>query len=144
MKPTYSRAPTGKRRAEPIPPPSDRSRWAYFMNGLNPDIDDAPEIDRITKAFGRSHPGWLIATNPAREVTGAAFRDLRHYVLGLSRTHVATYLRVGPRTVAGWETNASAVPFAAFEALRLLSESAPFRLSLRHGRGGSSTAKPAL
>ncbi|AYH42716.1 hypothetical protein [Azoarcus sp. DN11] len=99
------------------------------MNGMNPDIDDAAGVDRITQVFGRKHPAWLIASNPAREATGAGFRFLREHVVGLTRAQAATYLRVSARTVAAWETDAVAVPFAAVETLRLLSESAAFRLS---------------
>lgn len=129
MKRTSKPASANKQRAKPIQPVGERSRWAYFMNGLNPDIDDADVVDRITQAFGRKHPAWLIASNPARKVTGTGFRHFREYGISLTRDQVATYLRVSVRTVAAWETDATAVPFAAFEALRLLSESAAFRLS---------------
>lgn len=121
----------GKPQGGAMPPPSDKTRWAYHMNGINPDCDDAGAVDRITAAFGRQHPAWLIASNPARKITGTAFRTLRHDVLRLTREEAAAYLRVSTRTVAAWETDASPVPFSAVETFRLLAESTAFRLSHR-------------
>lgn len=126
--PKNSPARLGAALAQALPP-SDRSRWAYCMAGRNPDIDDAEAVARISKAFGRKHPAWIIASNPARKVTGEAFRTLRESVLRLTRLQAATYLRVSARAVGTWESGKAPVPFAAFEALRLLSESREFRLS---------------
>ena len=124
---------SGTRKGMPkggaMPPPSEKSRWAYYMNGIHPDSDDAEAVDRMTAAFGQQHPAWLIASNPARQVTGTAFRSLRQDVLRLTREEAAAYLRVSARTVAAWETGASPAPFAAVETFRLLSESTAFRLS---------------
>lgn len=109
--------------------PSERTRWSYFMNGMQPDSDDLSAVTEACEAFGGAHPAWFIASRPGREVTGAHFRQQREFALGLSRRQVAVYLRVSPRTVADWENDATKVPFAAFEALRLLGQTDEFRLS---------------
>ncbi|MBT0962053.1 hypothetical protein [Denitromonas iodatirespirans] len=126
------KTPPKREQSRPL---SERSRWAYFMHGMNPDDTDAAAVARIGAAFGPEHPAWIVASRPGQEATSGRFRHMRKYVLQLTRQQAAVYLRVSPRTIAAWETDASAVPFSAYEALRLLSESPEFRLSHRRWDG---------
>ena len=49
--------------------------------------------------------------------------------MGITVTQCAAYLRVSPMMISRWESGSSAVPFSAFETLRLQYYSAAQRLS---------------
>lgn len=57
------------------------------------------------------------------------FYDLRRNVLVLNRKQAARLLRVGVTSVLNWETGVHPVPFYAYLALLLVSESQHFRLA---------------
>lgn len=56
---------------------------------------------------------------------------LRRHVLRLTVAQCAAYLRISEATIQSWEEGRESVNFAAFEALRLLSNSPEFRISHR-------------
>lgn len=110
----------GKRKAAKFP--SDETRWAYWMQAIE------PKNEAINRAFPGYHPGWVQRSQRAT-VNADGFVFLRMYLLNLNQEKTAAYLRVSVRQVRAWESGAEPVPFMAFELLRLVYESAAFRLS---------------
>lgn len=111
-----------KRKARSAAYPSEKTRWAYWMQAIE------PKNDAINKAFPGYHPGWVQRSQRAT-VSAENFVYLRMYLLNLSQKKTAAYLRVSEKQVRGWESGAEPVPFMAFELLRLVYESAAYRLS---------------
>ncbi len=110
---------TKKRNSHNLP--SKNTRWAYFMQAIE------PKSEAINKAFPDYHPQW-VQMSQCLIVAPANFVSLR-MALGMSRTQCAAYLRVDCRTIRRWENGEMAISFAAFELLRLISESVQFRMS---------------
>lgn len=113
---------------------SERTRWAYCMQGAEAQEIDQGALNWLTTVFGDHHPQWLIASRPWREVTGEQFKALR-LILSMTRKQCAAYLRLDPKTIERWETGKQRILFPAFEALRLLSETVHARLSHRQWDG---------
>lgn len=101
--------------------PSDKTRWAYFMQAIEPNSEE------INKAFPDYHPQWLQLSQQLT-IGPENFKGLRRS-LGLSVTQCAAYLRADKSTLHKWEKGVSPVPFAEFELLRLVLESVRFKMS---------------
>ncbi len=101
---------------------SDKTRWAYWMQAIE------PRDKAIEEAFPDYHPLW-IQESQRMSVSPKSFHHLRRHCLGLTRVKVAAYLRVSERTVQRWENGDGDIPFSAFEVLRLVFESTAYRLS---------------
>jgi transcriptional regulator with XRE-family HTH domain len=90
---------------------------------------------RSRKRVNRTPPhdayvaAWSQPYMQIRQADGEEFFQLRRHVLQLSRADVARLLRVAKNTVWDWETGRTRLPFCAFFALRLISESLRFRLA---------------
>jgi hypothetical protein len=113
---------TKKHKPKATSCPSEKSRWAYWMQAIE------PTSKTIDSAFPGYHPLW-VQHSQRIAITPASFTYMRRDLLGLSQVKTAAYLRVSTRTVCAWEAGREAVPFMAFELLRLVYESAAFRLS---------------
>jgi DNA-binding transcriptional regulator YiaG len=106
-----------KRRSQP----SQKTRWAYWMQAIE------PTSKAINEAFPDYHPQW-VQMSQKLTIAPANFVALRE-ILGLNRAQCAAYLRVDCRTIRRWENGEMPVSFAAFELLRMISESVSFRMS---------------
>jgi DNA-binding transcriptional regulator YiaG len=102
--------------------PSEKSRWAYWMQAIEPDHP------AINAAFPEYHPLW-IQHSQRLQVTGEQFQFFRKHLLAITQKQSAAYLRVKLHLVQAWEQGREPVPFMAFEILRLVFESATFKLS---------------
>ncbi|KAF0102938.1 MAG: hypothetical protein FD187_1775 [bacterium] len=102
--------------------PSDKTRWAYWMQAIE------PTNPAIEEAFPGYHPLW-VQESQRIHVTPKSFHHLRRSCLNVTRSKVAAYLRVSVRTVQRWENGDAPIPFMAFEVLRLVFESTAHRLS---------------
>jgi FtsZ-binding cell division protein ZapB len=103
------------------PAPSEKTRWAYFMQAIE------PKDEAINHAFPGYHPQW-VAQSQAITIAGKNFHWMRHG-MGLTVEQCAAYLRVNPSAVRSWETDAVPVPFTAFELLRVISNTTFCKLS---------------
>ncbi len=113
---------TGQKKRKNIPPaPSNKTRWAYYMQAIE------PKDEAINRAFPGYHPQW-VAMSQAMNITGENFRWMR-LNLGLAIKQCGAYLRVAPSTVRRWEAGTAPVPFTAFELLRLITSSAFSKLT---------------
>lgn len=108
---------------------TERSKWACWMNGADPEWMHTDDARQFAAAFPKGLPQWLIRSDPWRKITGVQFKTLRRVVLGLSTAQCAAYLGVCSSSITRWESDSSPVPVAAFEALRLQSETMFSRLS---------------
>ena len=106
---------------EPTGYPSEKSRWAYMMQAVE------PESHAINKAFPGHHPQW-VCRSQMRAITPENFTYIR-IVMRMTTEQCAAYLRVSTSTILSWEAGRSPVPFMAFELLRVVSESTSFKLS---------------
>jgi DNA-binding transcriptional regulator YiaG len=61
--------------------------------------------------------------------TAEAFHHVRRHVLNLNRKQTARLLRVSVSSLINWETGVHPVPFPAYVALLLISESQHYRLA---------------
>lgn len=113
---------SSKKSKRRIDGPSNKTRWAYWMQAIEP--TDAA----INRVFPEYHPLWV---QHSRRLTVASenFKHLRKYCLNLTLAQAATYLRVSVRDVRGWENGQQPVPFMAFDLLRIVYESVSYRLS---------------
>lgn len=102
--------------------PSVQTRWAYWMQAIE------PTSEAINKAFPKYHPQWVIQSQ-RMTIAPENFRYLRKFMLCLSVDQCAAYLRVSRYNIGKWEAGVRPIPFMAFELLRLVYESAQFRLS---------------
>ena len=119
---------TRKHKPKATSCPSDKTRWAYWMQAIE------PTSKAIDQAFPGYHPLW-VQHSQRMTIAPANFLHLRRDMLGLSQTKTAAYLRVSTKTVSAWETGREAIPFMAFELMRLVYESATYRLSHSHWDG---------
>jgi transcriptional regulator with XRE-family HTH domain len=108
--------------------PNQKTLWSYYMQAIEP---VSREID---KAFPEYHPMWIINSQTAM-ISGKKFYHLREYVMKITQEQCAAYLRVKPCLINAWENEKKPVPFMAFELLRLVYETANFRLSHRDWAG---------
>lgn len=123
---TRKKSPTARKK--PNPYPNNTTLWSYFMQAIEPSSTE------INQAFPEYHPMWLIQSQ-RKSVSAEYFKFMRERMLNMTRKECAAYLRVTIRTVQGWEIGRDAVPFMAFELLRLVSESVHFRLSNKDWQG---------
>lgn len=114
---------------------SKRSDWAACMNGADPEWLQTRQAIGIAQVFDGHFPSWYVESEPWRPVTGERFKFHRTNYLGLTADQCAAYLRVHRSTIGRWENGSDEVPYAAFEALRLLSHTAAQRLSHKHWDG---------
>lgn len=133
--PKHSSDKNSRKRVKPLPSLTRRSEWACWMNGADPEWMGTSEAQRYARAFPGGMPQWLVQSEPWRPVTGARFRSLRRDVLDVNVAQCATYLGTSQAEVKRWEDGKALVPVAAFEALRLQSETVFARLSHRQWDG---------
>lgn len=101
--------------------PGDKTRWAYFMQAIE------PKSEEINNFFPDYHPQWVRMSQMM--TIGAANFMLLRLTLGMSAEQCAAYLRVSTKTICKWESDRGSIPFAAFELMRVVLESATFKLS---------------
>jgi len=101
---------------------TEKTRWAYYMQAIE------PRDPKINEAFPDYHPMWIIQSQDM-QVTGAKFKYMRDTILGMSIDQCAAYLRLDRVTIYRYEGDRARIPFSAFELLRVLFESAQFRMS---------------
>lgn len=99
-----------------------QTAWAYWMQAIEP---KSPEL---MKAFPGYHPLW-VQHSQKMNVGAKNFEHLRRNCLLISQEQAAAYLRTSIEDVQAWESGRLPVPFMAFELLRLVLESSPYRLS---------------
>lgn len=107
--------------------PSDKTRWAYWMQAIEPTSEE------INEAFPGYHPQW-VRLSQLRQVTGQNFKGMRD-ILQITPEQCAAYLRVSPGTVRRWENGHASVPFTAFELLRMVTKSVHARVSHKNWDG---------
>jgi len=117
-----------KKVKKPTLHPNKTTLWSYFMQAIEPSSPD------LNAAFPEYHPMWVIQSQ-RKTVSAVQFRLMREHLLKMTRKQCAAYLRVTIRIVQGWEIGKDAVPFMAFEILRLVSESENFKLSSKSWQG---------
>ncbi len=110
---------TSKKNLHPYP--SNKTSWAYYMQAIE------PKSETINNAFPSYHPQWLQMSQMM--TIGAENFMLLRLMLGMSLKQCAAYLRVDQKTISRWEHGNCPVPFAEFELLRLILESAKFKTS---------------
>ena len=93
-----------------------------------------PSSTEINECFPEYHPMWVIQSQK-KSVSSEYFRFMREQWLCMTRKQCAAYLRATVLEIQKWETNKVTVPFMAFELLRLVYESANFRLSNKDWQG---------
>ncbi len=108
--------------------PNKETQWSYFMQAIEPNSAE------INIAFPGYHPMWVIQSQ-RKSVSAEYFRFMREKLLDMTRKQCAAYLRVSMRLIQKWETNEEPIPFMAFELLRVVFESAHFRLSNKDWQG---------
>jgi len=95
--------------------PSNKTQWAYWMQAIE------PRSEKLNEAFPDFHPQWVQMSQQV-DISPEAFVFIRK-ALGMNLEQCAAYLRVSARTIRRWESGATAVPFTAFETMRLVLES---------------------
>jgi DNA-binding transcriptional regulator YiaG len=108
--------------------PNKETQWSYFMQAIEPNSIE------INVAFPEYHPMWVIQSQK-KSVSADYFRFMREKLLSMTIKQCAAYLRVSMSLVKKWEGNQESIPFMAFELLRVVFESANFRLSHKDWRG---------
>jgi transcriptional regulator with XRE-family HTH domain len=108
--------------------PNKATQWSYFMQAIEP---NSPEINT---AFPEYHPMWVVQSQK-KSVSAEYFRFMRELLLNMTHEQCAAYLRVTISHIASWENGKVEVPFMAFELLRVVYESANFRLSNKDWKG---------
>ena len=101
--------------------PSNKTQWAYWMQAIE------PTSEAINKAFPDYHPQWVQLSQRCT-ISPESFISMRE-MLHMNREQCAAYLRVDRTCISKWEIGKTAVPFAAFELLRIIHESVHFKLS---------------
>lgn len=108
---------------------SQRSEWSHWMQGADPEWFHSDAAKALGQTFGDKHPLWLIQSEPWRLVGPERFNAMRKLIMQLTIDQCAAYLRVHRSTVSRWEAGEAEVPFAAYEALRLQSETNMYKMS---------------
>jgi hypothetical protein len=111
-----------KHKPRAVPCPSNKTRWSYWMQAIE------PASKAIDRAFPGYHPLW-VQRSQRIDITAGSLIYMRQILLCLSQVKTAAYLRVSVKTLSAWESGLEAIPFMAFELLRLVYESTAFRLS---------------
>ena len=104
------------------------TQWAYLMQSIE------PSSKAINEAFPDYHPMWVVQSQKFN-LTAIQFKFMREFMLNISVEQCAAYMRVARSTVTRWESGKTNIPFVAFELLRLVFESAHFRLSHKDWQG---------
>jgi hypothetical protein len=120
-----------RKSIKPVASLSKRTEWACWMNGADSEWLSTPAAQRLASAFPHGLPQWLVKSQPWRLPTGAMFATVRKNLLQLTVKQCAAYLGVPQAQVRRWESGEDQLPLAAFEALRLQSETAFSQLSHR-------------
>ena len=115
--------------------PSHKSTWAAYMNAVDLDWMNGEDATKLAAKFGGRLPMWFLESQPWRTISGEAFKSFRRRIANLSLAQTAAYLRVSQRELRAWESGVKPVPFASYEALRLCSQNAQYRLSHKHWDG---------
>lgn len=118
---SLKKTPIKRQPTSSAPAPSEKTRWAYFMQAIE------PKDEALNLAFPGYHPQW-IAQSQTITIAGENFHWMRRS-MGLTVEQCAAYLRVASSTVRRWESGGDPVTFAAFELLRVISTTAIFKLS---------------
>lgn len=118
-----STKPKRHTKKKPHPYPNDKTLWAYFMQGMEEPTDTA-----INEAFPGYHPLW-VQHSQRRKVSGEQLKYFRQHLLQITQRQCAAYLRIKLYVLQAWEQGREAVPFMAFELLRVVYESTAFKLS---------------
>jgi transcriptional regulator with XRE-family HTH domain len=84
---------------------------------------------RKREAEWRAYQGTWQRPIDELECTAEAFYNLRRNALGLNREQAGRLLRVGSQSLLNWEHGRHPVPFYAFLAMLLISESQHYRLA---------------
>lgn len=108
--------------------PGKSTLWSYWMQAIE------PASQAINAAFPDYHPNWVIQSQKWTP-SNIQFKHLRQNMMQISVDECAAYMRVSPAIVNAWENGKKAVPFTAFELLRVVYESAQFRLSNKDWAG---------
>ena len=106
-----------------------RSEWACWMHGADPEWFWSKRAQELAQAFPTGLPQWLVKATPWRSPTGNTFAMVRKHMLRIDVRQCAAYLGVTQAQVRRWEKGDDPLPFAAFEAIRLQSETTFARLS---------------
>lgn len=106
---------TTKKKLHKLPIPSAKTRWAYWMQAIEPTSKE------LNEAFPDYHPQWVQMSQKIT-ISPAAFKTYRE-VMGTTRMQCAAYLRTSQKTIGCWERGDHPIPFACFEVLRLVVES---------------------
>ncbi len=108
--------------------PNEKTMYAYYMQAIE------PNSKAINDAFPEYHPMWLIKSQQ-KTVSAKHFKYMREVMLGMTREECGAFLRASECTLRNWESGKSPVPFMAFELLRLVYESAHFKMSHSEWQG---------
>lgn len=106
-----------------------RSEWACWMHGADPEWFCSARAQELANAFPAGLPQWLLKSRPWQRPTGGMFAMVRKHMLRIDVRQCAAYLGVTQAQVRRWEKGEDPLPLAAFEAIRLQSETTFARLS---------------
>lgn len=84
---------------------------------------------------------WVRPIDAIPNPDGQEFFNLRRNVLGLNRKQTARLLRVGVQSVLNWERGTHPVPFYAYLALKLITESLHYKFSVEAWKGWELTQR---
>lgn len=99
------------------------------MHGADPEWFCSARAHELANAFPAGLPQWLLKSRPWQTPTGGMFAMVRKHLLRIDVRQCAAYLGVTQAQVRRWEKGEDSLPFAAFEAIRLQSETTFARLS---------------
>jgi DNA-binding transcriptional regulator YiaG len=92
-----------------------------------------PNSEAINNAFPDYNPQW-VSMSQVMKIAPENFAYLRR-AMGMTTNQCAAYLRVTDRTIRNWESGDVPVQFSAFELMRIVFESAAFKLSHKEWDG---------
>lgn len=108
--------------------PNKSTLWAYFMQAIE------PRSQKLNEAFPEFHPMWVVKSQKL-DATAEQFKFMRQHLMRVTQKQCAAFMRVKLWVIQAWEQGKQPVPFIAIELLRLVTESADFRLSNEHWQG---------
>jgi len=103
-----------------VPYPSDKTRWAYWMQAIE------PKSEEINQTFPGYHPQWLQLSQRVA-ISLENFKMMRES-LGLTVSQCGAYMRIDKSTIHKWEKGVIPIPFIAFELLRIIRDSVWFKM----------------
>lgn len=106
-----------------------RTEWACWMHGADPEWFWSERSQVLANAFPAGLPQWLLKCSPWQSPTGSAFAVVRKHMLRINVRQCAAYLGVSQAQLRRWEKGEDPLPLAAYEAIRLQSETTFARLS---------------